>query len=300
MSSKIGHPYHLVHPSPWPLLAAIRALGMTGGFIVIFHSKDYTIFFLSIFSICLVLFQWWRDVCREGTYLGLHTEAVVLGLRWGIVLFIISEVIFFFSFFWAFFHSSLSPNIELGCQWPPIGVKSFSPFGVPLINTFILLTSGLTVTVSHVSIVSWEEKFHPTSLDVFTLMDYHYLIDTVQPVDYYHNIIDKNSLFWGKLYLLFTILWGLFFTFIQLIEYLESTFTMADGIYGRTFFITTGFHGFHVIVGTIFLIVCLIRLNMESFSKGHHFGFEAAVWYWHFVDVVWLFLYFSVYWWGGK
>lgn len=298
MSSKIGHPYHLVHPSPWPLLAAIRALGITGGFIVIFHSKDYTIFFLSLFRICLVLFQWWRDVCREGTYLGLHTEAVVLGLRWGIVLFIISEVIFFFSFFWAFFHSSLSPNIELGCQWPPIGIKRFRPFGVPLINTFILLTSGLTVTVSHVAIVSWRNKFWPTETD---LICYSFLSGfNLSPSEIYYQIGIKSSLFWGKLYLFFTILWGLFFTSIQLIEYLESTFTIADGIYGRTFFITTGFHGFHVIVGTIFLIVCLIRLKIESFSKGHHFGFEAAVWYWHFVDVVWLFLYFRVYWWGGK
>ena len=212
-------------------------------------------------------------------------------------MFIISEVIFFFSFFWAFFHSSLSPNIELGCQWPPIGIKRFRPFGVPLINTFILLTSGLTVTVSHVAIVSWRNKFWPTSADAFV---YSFLDNSITPREIYYRISLKSSLFWGKLYLFFTILWGLFFTFIQLIEYLESTFTIADGIYGRTFFITTGFHGFHVIVGTIFLIVCLIRLKIESFSKGHHFGFEAAVWYWHFVDVVWLFLYFSVYWWGGK
>jgi cytochrome c oxidase subunit 3 len=183
-------------------------------------------------------------------------------LRWGMVLFIISEVFFFLSFFWAFFHSSLSPSPELGRVWPPIGVEAFDPFTVPLLNTIVLLSSGISVTWAHHALIAG----------------------------------DHDSAFQG---LLFTVILGLYFTILQAIEYLEARFRIADRVYGSSFFIATGFHGLHVIVGTTFLVVCLIRVSRAHFSKSHHFGFEAAAWYWHFVDVVWLFLYISIYWWGG-
>ena len=263
MSNFIRHPYHLVDPSPWPILSAVAAMGLTNGFIQLFYYKTLNLFLWRTLLLILVAGQWWRDVVREATFYGCHTKSVQFGLRLGIVLFIISEVIFFFSFFWAFFHRRLSPRVELGSQWPPLGIQVFRPWGVPLINTFILLSRGVRVTWSHFSIIKgeWEDRF---------------------------------------LSLIITILLGIYFTLIQLIEYMEAPFTISDSVYGRTFFITTGFHGFHVLVGTIFLIVSLYRLNDGHFRVVRHIGFEAAIWYWHFVDVVWIFLFITVYWWGGK
>jgi cytochrome c oxidase subunit 3 len=263
MSNKICHPFHLVDLSPWPLLSSISALGTTTGLVVWFHDKDYLLLFTRIFLILLIIYQWWRDIGREATYQGLHTYIVETGLRWGMLLFICSEVMFFFSFFWAFFHRRLSPRVELGNTWPPLGIQAFNPFGVPLINTIILLSSGVSITWSH-----------------------HALIEG--------NLTEANRS------ILVTIILGLYFTMIQLLEYIEAPFTIRDSAFGSTFFVATGFHGLHVVVGTTFLIVTFIRITKCSFRSSHHFGFEAAAWYWHFVDVVWLFLFVTIYWWGGK
>nr|YP_009172416.1 cytochrome c oxidase subunit III [Sinergasilus polycolpus]ACB99584.1 cytchrome c oxidase subunit III [Sinergasilus polycolpus]ALG63350.1 cytochrome c oxidase subunit III [Sinergasilus polycolpus] len=262
MSNMISHPYHLVDESPWPLMASVSGLGLTFGLVKWFHSQSITLTLVSLTMLLLIMYQWWRDVSREGTYQGLHTSVVELGLRWGMVLFITSEVFFFLSFFWAFFHSSLSVNVELGSMWPPMGISTFNPFGVPLLNTLILLSSGVSVTWAHHALL--EGKF----IEV-------------------------------KISLLITVLLGLYFTLLQAMEYYEATFNISDSVYGSTFFIATGFHGLHVIVGTTFLIVCLARVLNGSLGSKHHFGFEAAAWYWHFVDVVWLFLYMCIYWWGG-
>lgn len=207
------------------------------------------------------MYQWWRDITREGTFQGIHTNQVTLGLKIGIILFITSEVFFFISFFWAFFHRRLSPVIELGLIWPPIGINIFNPFQIPLLNTIILLSSGISVTWAH------------------------------------HRLINKN---FNETYkrLLLTIILGIYFSFLQGYEYIDASFTFADSVYGSTFFIATGFHGIHVLIGTLFLFICFLRHNKFHFSKNHHFGFEAAAWYWHFVDIVWLFLYLSIYWWG--
>jgi len=210
----------------------------------------------------MIIFQWWRDITRERTFQGFHTKKVLLGLKWGIILFIISEIFFFISFFWSFFHSSLSPSIELGINWPPINIYSFDPFKIPLLNTIILLSSGISITWAH------------------------------------HRLLINN---FKQIYkrLIITILLGIYFSILQLLEYLEAQFSISDSIYGTTFFISTGFHGLHVLIGTSFLLICLIRHQFNNFSNNHHFGFEAAAWYWHFVDVVWLFLYISIYWWGN-
>jgi len=209
-----------------------------------------------------VITQWWRDIRREGAIQGMHTSIVELGLRWGMALFIISEVFFFVRFFWAFFHASLSPNVEIGSTWPPFGIKVFNPFQVPLLNTVILISSGIRVTWAH------------------------------------HTLIIGNYS-QTKLGLILTVTLGFYFSMLQMLEYYEASFTFADSIYGSTFFIATGFHGLHVIIGTLFLLVILLRHVNYEFSKNHHFGFEAAAWYWHFVDVVWLFLYIIIYWWGS-
>ncbi|YP_009725123.1 cytochrome c oxidase subunit III (mitochondrion) [Drosophila subobscura] len=262
MSTHSNHPFHLVDYSPWPLTGAIGAMTTVSGMVKWFHQYDISLFFLGNVITILTVYQWWRDVSREGTYQGLHTYAVTIGLRWGMILFILSEVLFFVSFFWAFFHSSLSPAIEIGASWPPMGIISFNPFQIPLLNTAILLASGITVTWAHHSLM--ESNHSQTTQGLF-----------------------------------FTVLLGVYFTILQAYEYIEAPFTIADSVYGSTFYMATGFHGVHVLIGTTFLLVCLLRHLNNHFSKNHHFGFEAAAWYWHFVDVVWLFLYITIYWWGG-
>nr|ALO76987.1 cytochrome c oxidase subunit 3 [Sternolophus sp. STE01] len=262
MSTHKNHPFHLVDVSPWPLTGALGAMITMIGLIKWFHFYNNNLFILGTIITMLIMYQWWRDVTREGTFQGLHTYNVTMGLRWGMILFITSEVFFFVSFFWGFFHSSLAPTIELGLNWPPKGIQPFNPMQVPLLNTLILLTSGLTVTWAH------------------------------------HSLMENN--FKQALQgLSLTVLLGIYFTMLQAYEYIEAPFCISDSIYGSCFFMTTGFHGLHVIIGTTFLAVCLYRHYKNHFSSIHHFGFEAAAWYWHFVDVVWLFLYISIYWWGS-
>nr|YP_006460139.1 cytochrome c oxidase subunit III [Papilio bianor]AEI26107.1 cytochrome c oxidase subunit III [Papilio bianor] len=262
MSMNYNHPFHLVNYSPWPLTGAIGVMTLVTGMVKWFHEFNMSLMILGYMIILLTMYQWWRDICREGTYQGYHTILVSKGLRWGMILFIISEVFFFISFFWAFFHSSLSPNIDIGAMWPPMSITPFNPFQIPLLNTIILITSGISVTWAHHAIM--QNNFSQTTQGLFI-----------------------------------TVMLGIYFTILQAYEYIEAPFTIADSIYGSTFFMATGFHGLHVIIGTIFLLICLLRHLFTHFSNNHHFGFEAAAWYWHFVDVVWLFLYISIYWWGN-
>ena len=258
------HSFHLVDSSPWPLLSAVGVFGMMCGSVMYFHGYgDGAFAFYSFAFVGFIACCWWRDVIREGTFEGHHTVATQRGLRLGMVLFIISEVFFFLGFFWAFFHSSLAPCVELGSVWPPVGLRVFNPWEVPLLNTFVLLLSGATVTWAH------------------------------------NGLILGNHL--QVLYgLAVTVGFALFFTLLQLYEYISADFDISDGVYGSVFYMATGFHGFHVIIGTTFLFVCLLRELGYHYSREHHFGFEAAAWYWHFVDVVWLFLFISVYWWGNS
>jgi cytochrome c oxidase subunit 3 len=259
------HPYHIVDPSPWPLVASIGCFLFTFGLVMFFHNYSGFKFLIytGFFTIIFVMYTWWRDVVREATYEGHHTKQVQKGLRNGVLLFIISEVMFFFGFFWAFFHSSLSPSPDIGSLWPPLGIETINAWSVPLLNTIILLSSGATVTYAHHSIVFGNRK----------------------------NAIDA---------LIITIVLAIIFTALQAFEYIESTFSISDSVFGSTFYLSTGFHGIHVLIGTIFLLICTLRLINYHFTQQNHFGFEAAAWYWHFVDVVWLFLFIVVYWWGGK
>nr|YP_010580371.1 cytochrome c oxidase subunit III [Lema decempunctata]UZS91162.1 cytochrome c oxidase subunit III [Lema decempunctata] len=262
MATHHNHPFHLVDYSPWPILSSFNVMTMMMGMIKWFHLHNMNLLMLSSCTMILIMYLWWRDIAREGTFLGLHTLKVSKGLRIGMVLFITSEIFFFISFFWSFFHSSLSPSAELGLMWPPLNIETFNPLEIPLLNTIILLSSGITVTWAHHSLM--ENKFKMTYQSLFL-----------------------------------TIMLGIYFSMLQAYEYLEAPFSIADSVYGTSFFMTTGFHGIHVIIGTSFLLVCLIRHSFNHFSMTHHFGFEAAAWYWHFVDVVWLFLYISIYWWGS-
>ena len=264
------HPWHLVDPSPWPFVGAISAGLMVVGVVMYMHGGGTRLMALGTLGVLLTMFFWFKDVIKEATFEGHHTGAVQISMRYGMVLFIASEVMFFVAWFWAFFNASLFPPGAIGGVWPPAGITVFDPWGLPFLNTLILLTSGVTVTWAHHALLEGNRE----------------------------HVLQGLGL---------TILLGLTFTGVQAYEYGHAAFAFAfvegqagkGGIYPTVFYMATGFHGFHVIVGTIFLIVCFFRAKNNHFKTDHHFGFEAAAWYWHFVDVVWLFLFCAIYWWGA-
>jgi len=266
------HDYHLVDPSPWPIVGSVSAFVMAVGAITWMHHSFGAaplVFAAGVLGVIYTMISWWRDVIREAEFKHDHTRVVQISHRYGMILFIASEVMFFVAWFWAYFDASLFPadthqvvrDQLLGGQWPPKGIETFDPWHLPLMNTLILLTSGTTVTWAH-----------------------HALL---------HD--DREGLKWG---LILTILLGATFTCVQAYEYMHAHFAFKGHIYGATFFMATGFHGFHVIIGTIFLTVCLFRALAGQFTSTQHLGFEFAAWYWHFVDVVWLFLFACIYVWG--
>jgi len=261
---KTKHSFHLVDPSPWPLIAALGAFMFTTGMVLYMHRffGGGQLALTGLFVILYVMYTWWRDIIREATFEEQHTFAVQRGLRLGMILFIVSEIMFFFAFFWAFFHSSLAPTFNIGGVWPPQAIDPIQTSGIPLTNTFFLLSSGATVTWAHHAII----------------------------------VRAKKQALFG---LLLTLILAILFTGLQVLEYFEAPFSISDSVFGSCFFMTTGFHGFHVFVGTISLFISFVRIVFNHFTSTHHFGFESAAWYWHFVDVVWLFLFVVVYWWGG-
>jgi cytochrome c oxidase subunit 3 len=226
------------------------------------HAEGPWLMIVGFLAVLFVMAMWWRDVIREGEYGGFHTKVVQIGLRYGMALFIASEVMFFVAFFWAYFNTALYPKEAIGFVWPPADIATFNPWDLPFLNTLILLTSGVSLTWAH-----------------------HALIDN-----------NRKDAIRG---LAITVALGLIFTCVQAYEYSHAAFGFSDGIYSSTFYMATGFHGFHVFVGTTFLVVCLVRLIKGQFKPDHHVGLEAAAWYWHFVDVVWLFLFIAIYWWGA-
>lgn len=272
----VNHDYHLVNPSPWPAVGALGGFVMAMGAVIYMHpdivgadAVSWVAILPGLGLILATMFLWWKDVVKE-SHAGDHKPVVQLGLRYGMALFIASEVMFFAAFFWAFFDASLYYNEAkqvvrteaTGGTWPPVGIIPFDAFSLPFMNTLILLLSGCTVTWAHHALREGK----------------------------------RDQLVHG---LTLTVILGVAFTALQAFEYSHAAFGFKDGIYSSTFYMATGFHGFHVIVGTIFLAVCLFRARAGHFTPSRHFGFEAAAWYWHFVDVVWLFLFVCVYWWGG-
>lgn len=264
MLNKALHPFHMVSPSPWPIMSSFALLSLAISSVLMFQnqSNGVLLFVCNLLSVIGSMLFWFRDIIYEGCYGGYHTSAVVRGINIGMVLFIISEVLFFLSIFWAYFHSALSPGIEIGNMWPPKGIIAVNPWGLPLLNTVILLTSGSTVTYAHHSLINGNRK---------------------------GAIIG----------MLLTIVLALLFTLLQGKEYLESAFTISDSVFGSCFYFGTGFHGLHVIIGTILLIVGLWRIWNYQLTSDHHLGLELGILYWHFVDVVWLFLFIAIYWWGS-
>ncbi len=270
------HPYHLVRPSIWPLLSALAGGILAAGAVIYMH--DIHLFanpdagvegvkvglngvYLGVACILMVMFGWWKEVIHESVVEKAHNSITEIGLRYGMSLFICSEVMFFVAFFWAYFNAAFYPTEAVGFVWPPAGIHTIDPFDLPLMMTLILLLSGCTATWAHHAILEGKNK------------------EVIQALSY-------------------TVFLGVFFLGFQIYEYANSHFAFTDGIYASTFFMATGFHGFHVFVGTVFLFVCWVRAKKGHFTPKEHFGFEAAAWYWHFVDVVWLFLFIAIYYWG--
>ena len=259
-----NHDYHILNPSLWPFIGAVAAFVMLFGAVLFFHDNGPWLLLIGFVGVLYVMFGWWADTVTENKE-GDHTPVVLIGLRYGFILFIMSEVMFFAAWFWSFFKHAMYPMSEQSPMvdgvWPPVGIETFDPLDIPYLNTLILLLSGTTCTWAH------------------------------------HELREGNNKEALK-GLYYTVFLGFIFSLLQIYEYQHATFGFTEGIYPSTFFMATGFHGFHVLIGTLFLLVCLLRIRKGHLTPKRHFGFEAAAWYWHFVDVVWLFLYISIYWWG--
>jgi cytochrome c oxidase subunit 3 len=262
------HPYHIVRPSIWPLAGALAGGLLAVGMVMFMHKAEIEGLHIGLKGVfagllaVLVMFFWWKDVIFEAVTEKAHSPITMVGLRYGMALFIASEVMFFVAFFWAFFNASLFPVQEIGGVWPPQGMHVIKPFDLPFMMTMILLLSGCTVTWAHHAILEGNQK------------------DAVKGIG-------------------ISVLLGFFFLGFQMYEYAHAPFKFSGNVYSSAFFMATGFHGFHVFVGATFLLVCWLRARKGHFTPERHFGFEAAAWYWHFVDVVWLFLFIAVYWWGN-
>jgi cytochrome c oxidase subunit 3 len=260
---KTSHNYHLVTPSPWPLITsqATLFLAIAGISYMRFYPSSIDLFICAVLFLVLSASFWWKDVVRESTFEGNHVSRVQSGIKIAFALFIISEIMFFFAFFWGFFHSSIAPTAEIGAIWPPKGILVFDMKYVPFLNTLVLATSGCTITWAHHALTAGNKTECQTGL-------------------------------------MYTIILAVIFTLGQAVEYIDADFTISDSVFGSVFFMTTGFHGFHVFVGTCFLVVNYIRLRKNNFTIEHHLGFELGAWYWHFVDTVWLLLFVLYYGWG--
>jgi cytochrome c oxidase subunit 3 len=266
MAHEKNHDYHILNPSIWPLMGALGGFTMLGGMVLYMHDMGPWLGLIGLALVLVTMYSWWSAVVDEANE-GDHTPVVMIGLRYAVIMFIMSEIMFFVAWFWNFFKHALYPMTEgtpyIDGIWPPAGIETFDAWHLPLINTLILLCSGAAATWAH------------------------------------HAIAHENNRKDLVNGLILAILLGVLFTFFQAYEYSHATFAFSGNIYGGTFFMATGFHGFHVIIGTIFLAVCLIRALRGQMTPTHHLGFEAAAWYWHFVDVVWLFLFAAIYVWGG-
>ncbi|WP_295536488.1 cytochrome c oxidase subunit 3 [uncultured Thioclava sp.] len=266
MAHAKNHDYHILPPSIWPLLGALGGFIMLFGAVMWMAGITHYMFFAGLLVVLYTMYGWWSDVVHEGE-VGDHTPVVAIGLRYGFILFIMSEVMFFAAWFWSFFKHAMYPmgpqSPAVDGVWPPAGIQTFDPWHLPLINTVILLLSGVTLTWAH------------------------------------HALVHENDRKAVKQGLILTVILGFSFTVLQAYEYSHAAFGLSGNIYGANFFMATGFHGAHVIIGTLFLLVCLIRITKGQMTPDRHVGFEAAAWYWHFVDVVWLFLFASIYIWGS-
>ena len=264
MYSRKRHLFHILPPSPWPLVSSFGAFFLLSGLCFYMHRifSGGAFFFLGLLIVLVAAFSWFFDIINEATFEGDHTLAVRVGLKNGFLLFVVSEIMLFFGFFWAFFHSSFCPSIELGGHWPPTGIPYMNFLDFPFLNSLLLIVSGLSITWAHRSVALGSFSESITSF-------------------------------------LATIALGTIFITLQMVEYYEAAFDISDSVYSSTFFMLTGLHGLHVIVGVSFILFCFLRLLKNHFTMAHYLGLVMAIWYWHFVDVVWIILFIFVYCWGN-
>lgn len=302
------HLFHLVDNSPWPFFISLHLLNVVISFVMTINRLKFSFFFFIVSFLILIIFMysWWKDIIEESSNKGYHTLIVKRGLKLGFILFLVSEIMFFFGFFWAFFHSGLSPSVTQGFTWPPLGISVLNPLSIPLLNTLILLISSITITWLHYLFLNKNNLYFNSIIDfIWNLInDNLFFIKNV-----YNN---KNKSIFKKFnfyrfYLkyefnvleafLITLLLSNSFILLQYYEYLYSPLNIMDSVFGSIFFSLTGLHGFHVLIGTIFIYICFLRFLKNQFTNKISLGLEFSIWYWHFVDVVWLFLYIFVYWW---
>nr|DBA43668.1 TPA_asm: COX3 [Bombus laesus] len=255
---KKNFPFHMVTISPWPIITSFNLMNLLMSIIFWIYMNNLNNMIMNFILLVLSMFMWFRDIIRESTFQGIHSMYITMMMKFSMIMFIVSELFFFISFFWTFFHNSISPAIEINLMWPPKMIKFFNPFEIPLLNSIILIMSGFTVTLSHYNMLN--NKFYLSSKMLFM-----------------------------------TIILGFYFNFMQIFEYFNSFFCINDSIYGSIFFLSTGFHGLHVLIGTLMLLYSLIRMLNNHFSSTHHINYELSIWYWHFVDVIWLFIYMFYY-----
>nr|DBA43746.1 TPA_asm: COX3 [Bombus skorikovi] len=255
---KKNFPFHMVTLSPWPIMISFNLMNLMLSLISWIYLQNFFFLMFNLFNFMMTLMMWFRDIIRESTFQGHHSFYITYMLKFSMIMLIISELFFFISFFWTFFHNSMSPSIEINLSWPPKMIHFFNPLEIPLLNSISLILSGLTVTISH-----------------------YYLLN--------------NNFKLSILYLMLTILLGTYFNMMQIFEYSNSSFCINDSIYGSIFYLSTGFHGMHVLIGTLMLTYSLMRMYKNHFSKIHHMNYELSIWYWHFVDVIWLFIYMFYY-----
>nr|DBA43785.1 TPA_asm: COX3 [Bombus opulentus] len=255
---KKNFPFHMVTISPWPIISSLSLMNFLLSIIIWIYLNNLMNMIFNLILLIISMLLWFRDIIRESTFQGMHSMNVVMMMKFSMIMFIISEMFFFISFFWTFFHNSISPSIEMNMIWPPNMIKSFDPFEVPLLNSIILILSGFTVTLSHYNMLNNKFKLSVNMLKL-------------------------------------TIILGFYFNFMQMFEYYNSFFCINDSIYGSIFYLSTGFHGTHVLIGVMMLFSSLIRMLNKHFSMIHHVNYEFSIWYWHFVDVIWLFIYLFYY-----
>ena len=255
------NPFHILSSRPWPFFTSLSFLSFAIGVVIIVRVYDVFCFLLSIFFLLISSYIWGRDIHREGCYRGFHNILVLEGFKVGMIFFIFSECFFFFGIFWGYFHLAESPSVDLGIVWPPRGIVVFDPKGIPFLNTVLLVSSGVSAT-------------------------------------WCHHMMECGKLRSSLVSLFITVFLGFLFTGFQLVEYYVASFTFSCSSYSSVYYMGTGFHGLHVLIGTILLCICLVRFRKLYISPGHSVGFECSVWYWHFVDIVWFFLYLVFYWWG--
>nr|BDH21141.1 cytochrome c oxidase subunit III [Bombus schrencki]BDH21154.1 cytochrome c oxidase subunit III [Bombus schrencki] len=255
---KKNFPFHMVTISPWPIISSLSLMNFLLSVIIWIYLNNLINMIFNLTLLIISMLLWFRDIIRESTFQGMHSMYVMMMMKFSMIMFIISELFFFISFFWTFFHNSISPSIEINMIWPPNMIKSFNPFEIPLLNSIILILSGFTVTLSHYNMLNNKFKLSVNMLKL-------------------------------------TIILGFYFNFMQVFEYYNSFFCINDSIYGSIFFLSTGFHGTHVLIGILMLFSSLIRMLKKHFSIIHHINYEFSIWYWHFVDVIWLFIYLFYY-----